>query len=566
MNIIKNEPAGSLRSQRLGELMYRENKTHIIIGPYRTTDSDACFQCFVSTLRQNKSSYLDIVEDDRLTETYFEKIKQDLKDIVLPRNEVVIIHKATHKLSIKKIRKDVFCPLCRDHVAPGKTWSWSNSRIDFGESGRIHAFAVTQQHIDEAYDFLIDSDTGIGKSVFRDVESDVIPMYGIQSFLGAKEYYSYGRTKSLLESKYISCLEMMERYSSIVPHFKDTVFGSYTELKALHPVVHPASLHLTDVSSAQPEHPIKPFHPDQSYHWTECFNIGTGSTVLLPEQAVYYDNQFIRQEERFLYETSNGTALGGSFEEAVMYSLFELIERDAFLVHWYARMNPKRIHVNPDDDEDIATLLATMKRRGFDVHLFDITLETGFPVVWAMAVNQKADANLKIYNAAGCHFYARNAVKSALVEVVSSTLIYDKVLQHEKSSYSHLVHAPHNVQSMEDHVNYYAFEEHFESFSDILDRLDERETVVLSEMDQRLTIPFTYEAVIHRMLSHHPDIYVADLSNYVTNEAKVFVTKAIVPTMQPMTFGMNNERINEERIGRFLMAGTTRNKAPHPFP
>lgn len=42
-------------------------------------------------------------------------------------------------------------------------------------------------------------------------------------------------------------------------------------------------------------------------------------------------------------ETSNGVALGSSYYEAALYSLFEFIERDAFLTFWHKQVPLRQI-------------------------------------------------------------------------------------------------------------------------------------------------------------------------------------------------------------------------------
>ena len=119
---------------------------------------------------------------------------------------------------------------------------------------------------------------------------------------------------------------------------------------------------------------------------------------------------------------------------------------------------------------------------------------------------------------------------------------------------------------MEDHVNYYSFEEHVKNFGHVLDRLDQLEITTISEMDTRINLVFDYNQIISHISKSHPDIYVANLGNYVTDTLGLAVAKAIVPSMQPMTFGMKNERLNRKRLEKFLTESGEINKEPHPFP
>lgn len=49
--------------------------------------------------------------------------------------------------------------------------------------------------------------------------------------------------------------------------------------------------------------------------------------ILVPESLAYYS---LGREDSFVYETSNGCALGGSLEEAIFHGILEAAERDSF--------------------------------------------------------------------------------------------------------------------------------------------------------------------------------------------------------------------------------------------
>jgi ribosomal protein S12 methylthiotransferase accessory factor len=566
--VILNHDVTNIPSQNINDLFYYENTTHCFIGPYKKHEQDACFCCFISILKQNKSSYYELLLDEPSSTGHYEFLSETLHEREIDTNTVLIFDKQKCVYEIKKIRKDIYCPYCKEHVRDNIN-DWDiNECIQFNSDGRVHSFNNIIEKISTYYTDLIDLDSGIGKTVFRDADSDIVPMYAVTSFIGTRSYHSYGRTKSLAGSKYTCCLEMLERYCGMVPQFKTNIFGSYEDVQKAYDdeVISPETLHLSEQTAFDGTYYINKYNPKKQYYWTECLNLKNRTKVLLPEQAIYYDNQLLRDEERYLYETSNGTALGGSLEEAIIYALLELIERDSFLVYWYTKMVPPKIDMYNEEDEEICMLIAAMERRGYQIHLFDITLETGIPTVWAMAVNEQQNPRLKVYNAAGCHLDARQAAKSALVEVVSSSVIYEKQLEKERDDLMSLLNNPTGVVSMEDHVRYYALEEHFSSFSHLVCNLEGRLCTTFTDMNARSNLAFNYLDIIRRIGKHHRDIYVANVGNYVSEKLGLFVTKIIVPSMQPMTFGVQNERLNKPRLSKFLTEGGEINNAPHPFP
>ncbi|UAC48728.1 YcaO-like family protein [Bacillus aquiflavi] len=550
----------------LGKVHYLENTSFVFIGPYQKNEDEACFCCFEQMLKTNNSDYCYSLNNEPLRTTYYEWLKdvvEEMTDLLI--NTVYIIDKRTNELTKKEIHKHPLCPVCKDDVIEGTFLQDVKIDTPLMEDGRTTPLKEIKSRLDSFQQTLIDYDTGIGKRIFRDVESDIVPMYGIESYLGNRSYHSYGRSKGLISSKYAGLLEMIERFSSMVPHFKPSVYLSYESLKkqAKNPV-DPNGLILPNGQMINEQ--MEVYDPAKKYYWTKCFDLGTEQTVYIPEQFIYYDHQILRNENRFVYETSNGTALGGSLQEAIIYGIFEAVERDNFLVHWYTKKLPRKINLETIQDEDINGVILFLKSKNFEVHLFDITLETGIPTVWVMAVNTSDESNLKIYNAAGSHYYPEKAIFSGLVEVATSAVIYNKILQGKKDSFAHLIDNPKAVQVMDDHVNYYAIEENLPAFDFLLKNLDKMEEISPKEMEPEFD--FSYQSLKEVVLEHHPHLYVADLSNTVTKKLNLYVAKVLIPTLQPMTFGIQNERLNWQRLFEF---GCTKeevflNWKPHPFP
>ena len=69
--------------------------------------------------------------------------------------------------------------------------------------------------------------------------------------------------------------------------------------------------------------------------WVWGYSFLQERPILVPELLAYYS---LSCGEGFVYETSNGCALGGSLEEAIFHAIMEVVERDSFLLTWYARL------------------------------------------------------------------------------------------------------------------------------------------------------------------------------------------------------------------------------------
>ena len=548
MNIIVNK----IQGQTTNQLSYYETATMVFIGPYKSKKEDSCFNCFIHKLEENESDLHYKVKFNSLSVVWLNTLREgiDRLDPLSLANTIIVIDKKTFKIKKYKIYKNVFCN-CND-----------DNTILIDEEKLLDSYRERVKTIDEIYDIihknystLIDENIGVGKRIFRDAESNIIPLYAIESTIRDRTYYSYGRSISLRESKISAILEMLERYSSMIPRFEKRYYDSYSALKDnSYRIIEPHDYMLG-----------KHFDSEKNLYWVELTKMNNGTKYLIPEQCIYFDSQLVSNEDRFIYETSNGTALGGDFTEALVYSILELIERDAFLVHWYLKKLPKKISVRSIQDNNILNLLKILEDFNYEVYIFDISLDIDIPVVWVLARNKNKDAALHIYNAAGSNYYPDKALFSALVEVATSIFVYEEKLKTEKENNKYLIESPDQVKTMEDHVNYYSFIENSKAFDYLLNNLEKLCVISLNELKPKY--PFSFFNILEHVSKLHPNIYYKKMNNQLIQDMDLPVVRSFIPSLQPMTFGMQNERINYTRLQQFCEIQNIKiRKEPHPFP
>ena len=231
-----------------------------------------------------------------------------------------------------------------------------------------------------------------------------------------------GRTHSYALSELTAIMEGIERYCGIMARGKRTViFDSYRNLK-VH-ALNPSEIGLhTNEYYEQADFPYLPFSPDQPIHWVWAYSLIQDKSILVPEQLAYYS---LGCGEGFVYETSNGCAVGGSLEEAIFYGIMEVLERDSFLLTWYAKLNLPRLDPASANDQELLLMIERARAvAGYDIHLYNSTMEHGIPCIWALAHNRKENG-LNIICAAGAHLDPIRAAKSAIYELAGMMLTLD---------------------------------------------------------------------------------------------------------------------------------------------
>ncbi|AOH56536.1 bacteriocin biosynthesis protein SagD [Peribacillus muralis] len=493
-----------------------------------------------------------------------------------PRSEgrVAIINLKTLNISWHSFLPDPLCPVCSQ--LPDDTMD--RARISLLPSPKISPDSYRTRSMEElgkvlARDYL-DSRTGFLNSKMI----DLIPPFADVSvnlplFIGDEG--TAGRTLSYAASEMTAILEGLERYCGMEPRGKRTVVhDSYNNLKdqALDPIK--IGVHAEE-NYAQPDFPFQPFHPDRSMDWVWGYSFKQERPILVPELLSYYS---LGCGNGFVYETSNGCALGGSLEEAIFYGMMEVVERDSFLLTWYAQLPLNRIDPYSANDKELELMIDRARAAaGYDIHLFNSTMEHGIPSVWALAKNTK-EKGLNLICAAGAHLDPIRAVKSAVFELAGMMLTLDEKLEENEAEIEAMFHDSSLVRKMDDHGILYGLPQS-EARLDFLLNVERPMRTFAEEFpktEKHLDLTDDLKGILEKFRRLNLEVIVVDQTTPEIGRNGLHCVKVLIPGMLPMTFGHHLTRVKGlERVLRVPMelgyakrplAFEQLNPHPHPFP
>ena len=395
------------------------------------------------------------------------------------------------------------------------------------------------------------------------------------------EESGWGRAGDSRTARQVALLEALERYGGAAPG------GRRTAVRAAYPQVaddavdprsfglHPPQQH------SEPGHHFGPYDEDEPRRWVWAHSFGRGRPVLVPESLGYYRTRLLHPEDPPLaYEVSNGCALGGCLEEAMLYGLLEVAERDAFLLTWHARLPAPRIDLAAWPDPLARLLAAEIEREnGYLVHAFDITPEHGIPCVWALAVDPRGGSADRpaTASAAGAHLDPRQAVLSALAEL-------GPILSHLVRSYpeqagraAEMVADPSRVTEMADHALLHGHPDALERFDFLL------RPPAGTPRPRRPDPPRPRDdlrddllGAVARFAAAGLDVLVLDQTAPEHRAGGLACVKVLVPGTLPMTFGHAHRRLSGlprlHTVPRLLghtdrpLGAAGVRTLPHPFP
>ena len=395
---------------------------------------------------------------------------------------------------------------------------------------------------------------------------------------GGPDDAGWGRGRDARGAEAVAVLEALERYAGSRPGGRRTVVrAAYPEV-AGH-AVDPQSFGLHAPGQRdEPGHRYPPYDETAPRRWVWAWSFRRQEPVLVPESLAYYRTRLTHPEDPPLaFETSNGCAVGSCPEEAVLHGLLEVLERDAFLLTWHARLPAPRLD-RAGWADPLARLLAGQIERetGHTVHAFDTTAEHGIPCVWVLAVDQPGGGGPAVACAAGAHLDPVRALRSALTELGPILAQLRRDYPERAARAAELVADPARVTAMEDHSLLHASPAAAHRL-DFLLRPDR--CPVPRRRDPPEPAADLCEdllGAVGRVLAAGLDVLAVDLTTAELRAGGLAAAKVLVPGALPMTFGHAHRRLTglprlrtvPHRLrytDRPLVPGEVYT-LPHPFP
>ncbi|OLE22573.1 MAG: hypothetical protein AUG49_18620 [Catenulispora sp. 13_1_20CM_3_70_7] len=392
--------------------------------------------------------------------------------------------------------------------------------------------------------------------------------------------YGWGRTFDVASAELTAIAEALERLGGERPGGRGTVVrGCYRELAA--DALDPATLGLhTAEQYALPGFRYRRYTEDLVVRWVWGYSFARRRPVLVPQRCAYYavDDE---DDPAFVYEISNGCAAGNCLEEAILHGLLEVAERDAFLMTWYARMPVPRLDLRSARDRTVPLLATHLHQQsGYQIRLYDTTVEQGVPTFWAMAVDPDADpSRAQVLCAAGSALRPERGALNALHELAG---VLDQHVQiytdEERARAESMVDDPFLVATMADHSLLYCHPRARRR----LDFLESSPVRTFDERAHRWTWPANHDLsadlaeLVDRYRRSGLDVIVVDQTMPEHRAGGLAVVKVLVPGTLSMTFGHQHRRTDAVprllRVPHLLgyrdrpLRTDELNPHPHPFP
>ncbi|MFD0201084.1 MULTISPECIES: TOMM precursor leader peptide-binding protein [Saccharothrix] len=491
------------------------------------------------------------------------------------RDAVLVLSLTTGLLTRHVLLPDPLCPDCGTRPADDASAAVISRRPLPKTDPRTLRTTRLGDRRPELVESYVDQMTGVIASLSADAPHG-IPTAAARlgpPRAGSESRHGYGRASDFRTARLTAITEALERYGNHRPLGRRTaVTAPYNDIadRALDP--RELGLYPDDWYD-RPGFPFARFHPARPLAWVWGFSFGRSEPILVPESYAYYGPRSRSQDTRLVYECSNGCALGGCLEEAVLHGLLEIAERDAFLMTWYARLPVPALDLDSARDKRIPVIAEFVRqRRGYAMSAYSTTLEQRVPAVMVLGIDvlDRPDVPRHALSAAA-HPDPEHALLTALTDAAAG--IGSRMSGFDVDQAARMLADADEVEEMPDHALLYGHPGTAERFS----FLDGETRLTLSGLRAATAWPVHHDLgddlaeLVGRYLGTGLDVIAVDITAPEQRAGGFAAAKVIVPGTLPMTFGHRYRRTHGlprlHTVPRLLgHPPGPLNPHPHPFP
>lgn len=388
-----------------------------------------------------------------------------------------------------------------------------------------------------------------------------------------------GFCDSYEDARTVAVLEGLERYSGLRPRgYRPAVHGSVSSLLELAANPRVFGLHSEREYKANPEL-LTPYSDQLEIDFVWAYSFAKQQPVLIPQQIGFY-SLGISNGPIFVIEGSIGGAVGSCPEECILHGIFEVLERDAFLLTWYARLARPRLDPMNCDDPEVRYHYRQLHLDGFETTALDITSEFGIPTVLLVARRKDQQSPHAVCISAS-HLNPKKATKKAFRELSGVVCRYTIEMKDKatRTRASVLAQDPSKIRTMMDHALFYCLPES----GRYLDFLTESGSTTSLDAMSCSARPLCshdlreeLQRTVHRIRNAGSDVLVVDQTAPEQSLAGLYTYKVLITGAIPMTWGEHLRRLEglprlDTAVGGLVgfqqrSPQPVPNPAPHPYP
>ena len=355
--------------------------------------------------------------------------------------------------------------------------------------------------------------------------------------------------------------ETLERYCAAFCDPEEMITNSYAQLTQ--PAVHPEQFALFHPEQYQDiNFPFVPFTEESPTSWVPCTDLTTGEACLYPGEMIYIP--WVKDEEWFSMTSSTGLAAHTNLYKAILTGLYEVIERDAFVLTWTQHLPVPKIVITPDIREFIDQRFPPH----YEFHFMDMGLDLGVPSVFGICFGQAEYGNFVAVGTATRGTY-REALEKVVMEIGQAVPYFRYLLEKRKDWHPTSFR---ELMSFEDHSIFYIKRPELWHVFDPW-RNKTAEKVIDFREEETRSDEEKIKSMLSTLRNRGYNVLLKNLTTADAQQVGFHSIKVMVPQLLQMAgsypfYFLGGKRLYEvpPRLGYEDKSYDQLNKFPHPFP
>lgn len=560
---------GKCRDLRLSVLSVLGRGSTVLLGPLETPEVPGCVTClqlrWENTFERSLMNSIfnpqvgDIVEPLEMSQsdllTLGDIVSDEIQSIILEspnspnsKGKVGVFHQEEHFEWVPVVPSHE-CPRC--NLVPDDNPVIAQVQFASHIVNDVETLRVGTANFKRLEELFMHTKVGYISAVHEFWNDDCYAQADAYIYTTAgAEIAGYGSGLSIIDAKQSAMLEVLERSCGFqAVNRRPVVFGAYSELNDI--AVHPSQfgLHSRELFQSS-DHILEPFDEEKKYSWVWAHSTKYNKSVLIPEQVAYYGPT--ADERRFITETSNGCAIGGTKEEAVLHGIFEVLERDGFLNMWYAKMPIHELRLGSHCPTKTSEMFDYLVKNGCEVRLFNMSHDLSIPAICAVSISGGENDYPKVVSGSACHLNPYQAIYGALRELTVQVLNLLRAPEERRKEAVSMFLNSKKIKNILDHVAVAALPDADPRWGFLLRRENRRQIQSVEEVytdvarryqiDSR-DIRLILNAVLDDLHGRGFDVIVLDQTSVEVSHGGLHAVKVLIPGMTPITFGYGFQRV-----------------------
>lgn len=273
----------------------------------------------------------------------------------------------------------------------------------------------------------------------------------------------------------------------------------------------------------------------------ELSSLLNSDKIIVPHEYIYYASN-INSDLIVESGSSNGCAVGNSYEDAVIRGGLEVIERSDFMDFWFNDAKVVELELDMQVNQ-LKFLISELERKNYQVRFFYVNCRdnSSIKTVWCLAESKNNKNYVYSMSGLASDFSIEVAVSKSFFEMKRTLDIWNTPDYYKKTKNFTQPFITNNI--LENILIYFSNYERKNQFSVMLDGIEKVRITEIKNCESQCCIN-KYLELLETVKRYYKNIYVEDMTNEPLADLGLVCTKVLITGCTDIEFKSKKNKYN----------------------